>query len=141
MTTYLLDNSVLQRLDRSTPVREATERLMGRGDLLASSDVSVLEAGFSAVRVEEHQRVVSLLTEVFIRLPLSPDVGAVAVELQSGLFAAGQGRAAGVVDLLRAATAIVHDAVLVHYDSDFEVLAEVDSRLRQEWIVPAGTVD
>lgn len=89
MTTYLLDNSVVQRWDRVPAVLEVAERL----------------------------------------------------ELQASLFAVGMGRAVGVVDLLHAAAAIAHDAVLVHYDADFELLAEVDDRLRQEWVVPRGSID
>lgn len=141
MTAYLLDNSVLQRLDRSEPVRVAVERLMGRGDLLASSDVSLLEAGYSAVTAADHARIMHALGTVFLRLPLSEEVGRVAFDLQSALFASSIGRAAGVIDLLHAATAICHGAVIVHYDADFEVLASVDPRLRQHWIVPAGSVD
>ena len=140
MTTFLLDNSVLHRLDRAPAVRAATELLIGRGDLLASSDVSILEAGFSARNAEDHARIRALLGDTFVRLPLSADVGAVALEMQTVLFGQGIGRAVGVMDLLHAATAVVHDAVLVHYDADFEALAGVDARLQQEWIVPRGSV-
>jgi len=141
MTAYLLDNSVLQRLDRSPAVLDATESLMGRADLLATTDVSVLEAGFSAVSANDHSRIVESLGSILLRLPLTPEIGALALELQSSLFAAGLGRAVGIVDLLHAATAIVHEAIVVHYDSDFETLAGVEGRLRQVWIVPPGSVD
>jgi predicted nucleic acid-binding protein len=76
-----------------------------------------------------------------LRLPLTPEIGVLALELQSSLLAAGLGRAVGIVDLLHAATAIVHEAVVIHYDNDFETLAGVEGRLRQAWIVPPGSVD
>jgi len=141
VTTYLLDNSVLQRLDRAPAVRAAAEQLIGRGDLLASSDVSLLEAGFSARNTEDHQHIRALLGDTFVRLALAAEIGTVAMEMQSALFARGIGRAVGVMDLLHAATAVAYDAVLVHYDADFETLAGVDPRLRQAWIVPRGSVD
>lgn len=74
-------------------------------------------------------------------LPLTEEVGTVAAELQVALAAQGKRDAVGVVDLLHAATAIVHDAVVVHYDADFELLGEVDGRLRHEWVVPKGSID
>lgn len=141
MTAYLLDNSVLQRLDRDAAVLGAVLDLTVRGDLLATSDVTSLEAGFSARSASDHAEVMETLTRAFLRLPLTPEVGEVGVELQAALFAAGMGRAVGMVDLLHAATAIAHGAVVVHYDSDFEPLARVDERLQQRWIVPPGSVD
>lgn len=138
---YLLDNSVVQRMPRARPVGDAVLEFTGRGDLLACSDVSLLEAGHSARNATEHARILNSLGEDFHRLPLTDQVGVVATDLQAGLFASGHGRAVGVGDLLLAATAIVHDAVLVHYDADFELLAEADQRLRHRWIVPRGSVD
>jgi predicted nucleic acid-binding protein len=74
-------------------------------------------------------------------LPLCAETGVVAAELQRALFDAGRGRAVGVVDLLHAATAICHRAVVLHHDADFEALADVDGRLRHRWVVPRGSVD
>ena len=47
--------------------------------------------------------------------------------------------AAGVVDLLTAAVAEHYDAVVLHYDSDFEHIATVTGQ-EQRWVVPRGTV-
>ena len=68
------------------------------------------------------------------------DIGNVAVELQGALWRAGLGWAVGVVDLLHATTAVANDAVVLHYDSDFDDLAEVDRRVRARWIVAPGSV-
>ena len=141
MAVFLMDNSVVQRLDRAPEVRGAVLELSGRGDLLATSDVSVLEAGYSARSAVDHMLIVADLSESFVRLPLNEDVGTVALALQAGLFATGRGRAVGAPDLLHAATAIVHRAVVIHYEADFELLAGVDDRLQQRWIVPPGSVD
>lgn len=141
MSRVLLDNSVIQRAPRDETVASAVRLLSDRGHVLCSSAVSCLEAGYSARSRREHDEVLRRLTQSFVLLPLVTAVGEVAAQLQSAMFAVGVGRAVGVVDLLHAATAIVHDAVVVHYDADFEHIAKVDSRFRQVWIVPAGSVD
>ena len=140
MTTYyLLDNSVLQRITRDEVERGLVALTADRG-LLAVSDASVLEAGYSATSADDHRRWIRRLTQGMVHLGASAVTGRIALALQTALFAAGMGRSAGVIDLLHAATAIEHDAVVVHYDSDFEYLAEVEPRLRHQWIVPRGQI-
>jgi predicted nucleic acid-binding protein len=41
-------------------------------------------------------------------------------------------------DLLVAATALEHDATVLHYDRDFDLIAEVTD-LSARWIIPPGT--
>lgn len=41
-------------------------------------------------------------------------------------------------DVMIVATALVHGASILHYDRDFERIAET-IELAQEWIVPRGT--
>jgi predicted nucleic acid-binding protein len=74
--------------------------LVDRGGVLCASTVSVLEAGFSGRSHSSHQEIVRRLTGSFELLPMTEEVGAVAVELQDALWRAGVVRAAGVVDLL-----------------------------------------
>ena len=59
--------------------------------------------------------------------------------LQASLGNGGPLRAAGANDLVIAATAIVHGAVVLHYDADYEHIAKV-SELNQIWVVPRGSV-
>lgn len=141
MTVYLLDNSVLQRLDRAPAVTASVATLIGGGDLLGTSDITRLKAGFSATNSAVHDRVMDGFANDLYLLPLDDQAGDVAVDLQRAMFEAGRGRAAGTADLLQAAIAIVHDAVIVHYDADFELLAEVEPRLRHQWVLPRGSVD
>lgn len=63
-----------------------------------------------------------------------------ALDLQASLAAAGTLRAVGPVDLLIAATAVQHELTVLHYDGDFELLAEADDRVAQRWVVPRGSV-
>jgi predicted nucleic acid-binding protein len=55
------------------------------------------------------------------------------------MAARGQHRAAGVIDLLTAALAEHHGAVVMHYDADFEQIARVTGQ-QQRWIVPRGSI-
>lgn len=43
-----------------------------------------------------------------------------------------------IPDLLVAATALEHDATVLHYDRDFDLIAEVTD-LSARWIIPPGT--
>lgn len=139
MTRLLVDNSVLQRVGRSEAVKAALLASLERGDELCSMVLTTLEAGFSARSAGDHDEVMARMA-TFTPLIAGPLAQGIAVELQRALFAAGQGRAAGVVDLLIAATAVEHDAVVLHYDSDFDAIASVDSRVRARWAVLRGWV-
>lgn len=50
-----------------------------------------------------------------------------------------QHRAAGIVDLLTAAIAEHHGAVVLHYDCDFDHIAAVTGQ-QTRWVVDRGTV-
>ena len=54
------------------------------------------------------------------------------------LASRGQHRAPSIADLFVSAVALTHDATVLHYDKDFELIAEVTD-LRHEWIVPRGS--
>ncbi len=81
------------------------------------------------------------LTHSISMLALTPEIGELAIQMQSQLFAHGLGRGVGVMDLLHAATAVAHDVRLVHYDADFEQLATCWPELDQSWVVPRGSAD
>ena len=44
------------------------------------------------------------------------------------------------IDLITAAVAEYHGAVVLHYDADFEHIAEVTGQ-PQTWVVPRGSID
>lgn len=56
------------------------------------------------------------------------------------MAARGHHRAAGVIDLLTAAVAEHHGAVVLHYDGDFECIATVTGQ-PHTWIVPRGRIN
>jgi predicted nucleic acid-binding protein len=59
--------------------------------------------------------------------------------MQVRMAAQGHHRAAGVIDLLTAAVAEHHGAVVMHYDTDFEHIAAVTGQLHR-WILPRGSI-
>jgi hypothetical protein len=60
-------------------------------------------------------------------------------ELQVSLAVGGDHRRVPPADLLIAAVAIQADVPLVHYDKDYQRLADV-SALQHHWLVPNGTL-
>jgi len=91
----------------------------------------------SASSGEQHVRVIELIN-ARRRLPITAEVEQLAVALQASLWNGGLLRAVGVIDLVIAATAIVHGAVVLHDDADYEHIAKV-SELNQIWVVSRGS--
>ncbi|MGH8909375.1 MAG: PIN domain-containing protein [Egibacteraceae bacterium] len=133
---YLVDNSVFQRLPHQQHVADALRSFATRG-LFATCLPITLEAGHSATSGKDHARVIELIS-ARRRLPISDEVEQCAVTLQSALWSNGRVHAAGVNDLVIAATAIVHNATVLHCDADYEHIAGV-SDLSHEWVVPRGS--
>jgi predicted nucleic acid-binding protein len=113
---------------------------MIRRGLIATCSPIDLEVGFSARTPETYAEIAADRVELFIDLVLNEVIGDRAREIQQNLAQRGQHRVAGAMDLLIAATAEHYNAVLLHYDSDFDAIAKV-SHLRAEWIVPRGSAD
>ncbi len=88
-----------------------------------------LEVGHSAINGEQHAHVIELIN-ARRRLPITAEIEQLAVALQAFLWHGGLVRAAGVNDLVIAATAIVHGAVVLHYDADYEHIARVSELTR-----------
>lgn len=135
---YLIDKSALARVNRQPDVADAFERLDGSG-VLATSPVIELEVGYSARNLVEFDAVAADRHSLYQELPVTRAVTDRARQVQRELVRLGKHRGPGVPDLLIAATAEVHGAIVVHYDDDFDVIAGVTGQLTR-WIVPAGSV-
>lgn len=133
---YLVDNSVFQRLPHCPQVAEALRGFTISGIFTTCLPIT-LEAGHSATDGEDHGRVIQLIGSRR-RLPITDEVEQEAQALQSALWNRGLVRAAGVNDLVIAAAALVHGATVLHYDADYEHIAQV-SELHQRWVVPRGS--
>jgi predicted nucleic acid-binding protein len=135
---FLIDTSALVRLLRDPAVRAAWEEQVNAG-LVAVCPVGELEFLQSAQSTAHREELVRLLAEAFSWVSMPEQVFARAMEVQAGLTTRGQHRAAGIVDLLLAAAGEYQRLTLVHYDHDFDLVAEVTGQ-PAIWIVPAGSV-
>lgn len=97
-----------------------------------------LEILFSARNAEEHA-VGRSVRQGFEWLPLTDEIGARAVEVQGLLAQKGIHRESSIPDLLIAATAERHGVTVLHYDGDYEHIAEITGQ-PTEWVVARGSV-
>lgn len=136
---YLADTSVITRGSRPGPIAERLLPMIRRG-LIATCAPVDLEVGFSARTPASYAELAADRVKLFIELPLNDSIGDRARAVQALLARRSQHRVAGATDLLIAAAAEEHNAVLLHYDADFDAIAEVTGQ-RTEWIVPRGSAD
>lgn len=140
-TSLLLDNSAWVRLAHDGLAPERSEEI---ADALQAGAIVVclpflLEAGYSARTAAEHK---GLLTEL-LSLPwihIDEAVEQRALDAQRQLARVGHHRLPPV-DLLIAAVADRHQLGVLHYDHDYDVLAErTELRFQSEWLAPAGSL-
>ena len=62
-----------------------------------------------------------------------------ALDVQASLWRSGHMRAVGLPDLLIAAVAGRERVTILHYDSDYDLIAQVTGQPTQ-WVAPRGTV-
>lgn len=134
--SHLADTSVLTRL-AEPDVRSIVERLMGSSSL-ARCTVSDLEIGSSARNADEWDTVLRAV-RTFTSVDIDPTDVARAGGVQRALAAAGL-RGRKVPDLLIAAAAERRGLTLLHYDKDFELIADITGQ-PHEWVVPRGSID
>lgn len=134
---YLIDTSAHARSQHSA-VRTIIAGLIA--DRAAATCVTVdLEAGYSGRDLTDVREIAKRRRELYVVLPISEVIAARARDVQIRMAAHGHHRAAGVIDLLTAAVAEHHGAVILHYDADFEHIAATTGQA-QKWIVSRGTL-
>jgi predicted nucleic acid-binding protein len=105
---------------------------------LARCTVSDLEIGASARNAGEWDGLVRAV-RTFVAVDVDPtDIGR-AAGVQRALAATGL-RGRKVPDLLIAAAAERRGLTVLHYDRDFELIADVTGQ-PHEWVVPRGSAD
>ena len=72
-------------------------------------------------------------------LPITDEIVGRAIEVQGLLADRGKHRGVSLPDLVIAATAEAYGAIVLHYDRDYELIAEVTGQ-RTVWVVPRGSV-
>lgn len=134
--THLVDTSVLTRL--SVPAVRAVVEPLADAGRLARTGISDLEVGYSARNSGEWDTLMAAL-EVFALVEASAGHFDRARQVQR-LLAAHSQRGRKVPDLLIAAAAEAEQLTVLHYDGDFDLIAELTGQ-RCEWVVPAGSID
>lgn len=137
-TRFLFDTSALARAT-NVDVLEILEAAVDDG--VAATCVTVdLELGYSARNAAELASLLHTRREHYQYLPVTSAAAERASQVQLLMARRGLHRAAGAVDLLTAAVAEHHRAILVHYDADFDHIASVTGQ-QTRWIVARGSVD
>ena len=134
--THLVDTSVLKRLSIQA-VRDVIEPLADSGRL-ARTTISDLEVGYSARNSREWDDLLAAL-DVFAMIETTAQHFDRAKQVQR-LLAARSQRGRKIPDLLIAAAAEAERLTVLHYDQDFDMIAEVTGQ-RCQWVAVAGTID
>lgn len=134
---YLVDTSVFARLTK--PTVSASFAPLAAGRQVALSNPVAFELGYAARSPNDYREVADLL-QSFPPVPTTDADHRRALEVQAALAARSQHRALSLVDALIAATAEARHLTVLHYDADFELVAQITGQLHQ-WIVPRGTAD
>jgi predicted nucleic acid-binding protein len=130
---YVLDKSAAYRT-HILAVRERLSPLMERG-LLATCGIADLEAGVSA-RSEVDHRELGIDRRDGLQYLTTPDeVWERAWQVQEQLCSRSLHRSVKVPDLIIAAVAEHHGLAVLHYDHDFDRIAEITGQ-PVEWVVP-----
>jgi hypothetical protein len=109
-------------------------------DRAAATCVTVdLEAGYSGRDHADVRAIAQRRRELYVVLPIIEAIADRARDVQLRMATRGHHRAAGVIDLLTAAIAEHHGAVVLHYDADFEHIAATTGQ-PHSWIAPRGTI-
>lgn len=130
---FLLDTSVVKRL-QFLEVRNVIEPLAAAGELGRPS-ICDLEVGYSARNAQEWDQLVGAL-DVFQAVDITAAHLRRALQVQR-LLAARSQRGRKIPDLLVAAAAEELDAIVLHYDADFDLIGSVTGQ-RCQWVVPPG---
>lgn len=135
--TFLIDKSALARRQTRAEVREVLDPLLFE-EAVATCGVVDLEVLYSASSPRDYRGTVRTLRGL-PRVPIDEECVERALEVQALLAERSQHRAVKLPDLLAAACAERAGLSVLHYDADFERIAEVTGQ-RQHWVVPRGSV-
>lgn len=137
MPSFLVDKSALARRQTRSEVREALDPLLLAGEV-ASCAIVDLEVLYSAASPASYSATAEALRGM-PRAPLDEECASRALEVQGMLAERSQHRAVPLPDLLVAACAERAGLAVLHYDADFERIAELTGQ-RVQWVVPRGSV-
>jgi predicted nucleic acid-binding protein len=134
---YLAGTSALARL-RHPEVAAVLAPLIESG-VVATCGVIEFELGWATRSGAEFDQLRADRDAGYERLATHDDDWRRALDVQGALRRGGRIRAVGLPDLLIAAVAERERVTVLHYDSDYELIAQVTGQPAQ-WVVPRDTV-
>lgn len=137
VATHVADTSALARLHQPA-VAAVLGPLIDAG-LVATCGVIEFELGWATRSADEYDLVRADREEGYEWLATHDEDWHRALDIQAALWRGGRVRAVGFPDLLIAAVAEREHVTLVHYDSDYDLIAEV-TRQPMRWVVARGSV-
>ena len=136
MATHLADTSALARLHHDDVAARVSPMFLG--GRIATCALVDLEVMVTARDPAEHEEMWSD-RQLLPRAPVDEACTARASEVQGLLTEGGRHRRVPVTSLVVAAAAERAGLIVLHYDQDFDLIAEVTGQ-PTEWVVPRGTV-
>ena len=133
---YLIDKSALARMPLA-PVRSRLAPIIEAGEAATCSIID-LEVLYSARNAKDHERIRQRRSLAYHSVPISETVLQRAIDIQGELARSGRHRVP-IPDLIIAATAEAFGLILLHYDHDYDLIAEI-TRQPAEWVVERGSV-
>ena len=137
VATHLADTSALARL-RHPVVAAALAPLIDAG-VVATCGVIEFELGWATRSSAEFDQLRIDRDAGYEWLAIHDEDWRRALDVQAALWRGGHMRAVGFPDLLVAAVAERERVTVLHYDSDYDLIAQATSQPVQ-WVVPRGTV-
>ncbi|MGW5850947.1 PIN domain-containing protein [Streptomyces sp. NPDC055254] len=134
---FLIDKSALARYPE--PAVHAVIHPLHTAGVLAVCGAVEYEVMYSARSKADAERVRAGMG-AFAWLPTPDEAWDRALDVQKRLIEAGTWKAVSLPDLIIAATAERHGATVLHYDGDYDMIAEVTGQ-PVRWVVPRGTAD
>ena len=133
---YLIDKSALARMPLE-PVRRRLAPILEAGQA-ATCAIIDLEVLYSARNREDYEAIRRRRALTYHSVPVNEKVLQRALAVQAELARTGRHRVP-IPDLIIAAAAEMSGLILLHYDRDFELIAEVTDQ-PTEWVVARGSV-
>ena len=133
---YLIDKSALARMStasvkaRLAPIIEAGEA--------ATCGIIDLEVLYSARNAQDHESIRRRRSLAYTWVPMTDADFTRAMDVQGQLALSGHHRLP-IPDLLVAAVAERAGLTVIHYDRDFDTIAETTGQA-VEWVVPRGSL-
>jgi predicted nucleic acid-binding protein len=133
--THLVDKSALARMTH--PAVEARLRPLLEEGFVATFAIIDLEVLYSARSLATYDAILAE-RQALDEVPITAEVASRAISVQRLLAEVGRHRLP-IADLLIAAAAESAGLTVLHYDADFERIAEITGQ-EHEWVVPRGSL-